>query len=436
MLGSLALGLQCLECGKAAQHDHLVEHTDVGEPATQQLALRLRGGCKGLHVGGGLACGAKGQGHGGEFVVHGVFFRGVGGCVGNGVFASGCRVATCGVVCSDEAKSHGRAQRDAAGRVVAAHHAAQVIATGIQARDGLALGVDNLGVVVHAQTGKCAQAAHDDLDGIKRSAFDGAHAGVAQAALRGLDGIALDAVVRGFAFAKVAVFAVLRERVVALHSGLQGLGVDATSLGQFVQAVPAFQVTVFQPGVKWHGRRFDRTQTVVADEGVVANQPGLWLVTGRGCGQQVLHEVVVRVGLVGKAQALRRDRNQAGLGALDQVRKVRHTAVLARHQRHGGQRGGLHQIACHHTASRFAHAQTITGVAAVASRPVLLAGGRVGQELLFARRVVWEATRGQDHAAASMDAGFSLRCLDDRPRDTTAVLQQAQGGAVDANVNA
>ena len=78
MLGAIALGLQGVERGKAAQHDHLVEHPNVGEPAAQQFALRFGGCGKGLHIRGGLASGTKGQGHGGEFVVHGVFFRGVG----------------------------------------------------------------------------------------------------------------------------------------------------------------------------------------------------------------------------------------------------------------------------------------------------------------------------------------------------------------------
>ncbi len=71
LLGALALGLQRGQVGKATQHDHLVEHANVGKPAAQQLALRAGRGGKGLHVGGSGACGAKGQGHGGEFVIHG-----------------------------------------------------------------------------------------------------------------------------------------------------------------------------------------------------------------------------------------------------------------------------------------------------------------------------------------------------------------------------
>ena len=72
LLRAVAFGLQVGQRGEAAQHDHLVEHTDIGKPAAQQLALGIGGAAEGLHLGGGIAGGAEGQGHGGEFVVHGV----------------------------------------------------------------------------------------------------------------------------------------------------------------------------------------------------------------------------------------------------------------------------------------------------------------------------------------------------------------------------
>ena len=99
------------------------------------------------------------------------------------------------------------AERDAAGRVIAAHHAVHVVTTGIQAWNGQTLRVDHLGMLVDAQTGKCAQAARDDLNGIERPMLDGRHTRVAQTACADPYCIALDAVVRSFAFAKVGVFA-------------------------------------------------------------------------------------------------------------------------------------------------------------------------------------------------------------------------------------
>ena len=163
-----------------------------------------------------------------------------------------------GVVCGDVAKRHGRPQRDAACRVMATHDAVQVVAAGIQTGDGVALGIEHLGVRVGAQTGKGAQAAHDHFHGVKRPAFKGGHAGVAQtqalAALR----VALHAVVGGLTFAEVGVFAAEAQPVVALHTGLQRFGGQAALRGQCCQRLAALQIAIFQPWPQRHGRRFDR----------------------------------------------------------------------------------------------------------------------------------------------------------------------------------
>ena len=105
-------------------------------------------------------------------------------------------------------------------------------------------------------------------------------------------------------------------------------------------------------------------QAVVAHEGVVADQPGFHRLTRRHCGQQALHEVVVRVGFVGEALSAARDGDQAGLGALDQVREVGERAIGARHQRHRGQRRGLCAIGGDLATGGFAQAQAVAVVAA------------------------------------------------------------------------
>ena len=48
------------------------------------------------------------------------------------------RVEAGGVVGGNEAESHGRTERDAAGRVMATHHTGHVVAAGVQAGNGLA----------------------------------------------------------------------------------------------------------------------------------------------------------------------------------------------------------------------------------------------------------------------------------------------------------
>jgi hypothetical protein len=71
----LLLGFQCGQAVKAAQNQQLVELADIAIPAAQQFAAG--GGVAGvsLYVLRGLGGGAKGQGEGGEFVVHGVSLR-------------------------------------------------------------------------------------------------------------------------------------------------------------------------------------------------------------------------------------------------------------------------------------------------------------------------------------------------------------------------
>ena len=117
--------------------------------------------------------------------------------------------------------------------------------------------VNDLRVVVHTQTGKGAEAPHDNFYCIKRAAFDGAHTGVAQTSPFGVDRVALDAVIGGFAFAKVAVFAVLCQGVIALYCGFQALGIDVAGLGQFAQCLSSSQVAIFQPRAQPHGGGLD-----------------------------------------------------------------------------------------------------------------------------------------------------------------------------------
>ncbi len=57
------------------------------------------------------------------------------------------------MVGGDETKGHGRPQGDATGGVATRHHAVHVIARGVKAGDGLALGVQNLCLVIGVEAG-------------------------------------------------------------------------------------------------------------------------------------------------------------------------------------------------------------------------------------------------------------------------------------------
>ena len=345
-LGALAFGLQAGQVMKATQDHHLVQGANVGEPAAQQFALALGG--KGFDIFSGLGRSAKRQGQGGEFVIHGRPFEK---CVAQGL---GCRV-----VGGDVAKGHGGPEGDAATGVVAAHDAVHVVAPGVQTRNGLALGVEHLGVCVATQACESAQAARHHAHGVKRPLLQRGHAGVG-ASVRG---VALDAVVGRFAFAKLGVAAGVGHHVVARHRGLQGVGLNAAPLGQFLQAGTALQIAIGQPLSQRHRGRFDRTQAPAADEAVVAQQPRLHGLARWQSLNQTLHDVVVSVGLVGEALAPARDRDQPGLGALNQMRKVGDAAIGLGHQGHRCQGSRLAQVVGHHRTQAFAQAQTVAGVA-------------------------------------------------------------------------
>ena len=153
----------------------------------------------------------------------------------------------------DVTKGHGRPQGDAATRVVAAHHAGEVVASSVQAVNGLALGVEHLGVVVASQTCEGAQTARYHAHGIERTVLDGCHAGVAT----GVGGVALHAVVGGLAFGKFAVVANVGLGVVTRHGVLQGHGIDAAHMRQLGQGVAALHIAIGQHAVQGHGRGLD-----------------------------------------------------------------------------------------------------------------------------------------------------------------------------------
>ena len=89
--------------------------------------------------------------------------------------------------------------------------------------------------------------------------------------------------------------------------------------------------------------------------------------------QQALHEVVVRIGFIDKAPTKTRDRNQAGLAAFNQMRKVHHTVIGSWHQRNGRHGGRMFQVGGNHRPNGLTHTHSVTGIASGRRRKVLRA---------------------------------------------------------------
>ena len=232
----------------------------------------------------------------------------------------------------DEAEGHGGTERDTAGGIVPAHHAGHVIAAGIETGNRLLCGIEHLRAVIDLQARKGAQTAHHDLDGIKRACLHRTHAGIGQAAPLGGRAVTLYPVIGGLAFGKIWIHPVGAQGIVTGEGGLQARPVNAAGFGQLVHALAALEITVFEPWADRHRSGFDRAQAITAQEGVIADQPGLGLFTPWSGGEQILHQVMIGIGLVAEALSVCGHGDQAGFGPFDQMRKMRHAAIGTRHQ--------------------------------------------------------------------------------------------------------
>lgn len=143
----------------------------------------------------------------------------------------------------DVAESQRRPQVDTASGVVAAHDAGHVTSRRIQAGDGPARVVEDLGVLIDLEPGESAETTRFDFHGIERPLFNRRDAGVGL-----LQRIALFAVVGRRASAELRVLAIARVAVVVRHGGAQANWVDAAGQCQFLQGLAAFQITAADEG--------------------------------------------------------------------------------------------------------------------------------------------------------------------------------------------
>src|SRR5688572_10880064 len=79
---------------------------------------------------------------------------------------------------SDVAEGHGRAQRNAAAWIIAAHDARHIVASGIEARNDPPALVDDLRIRIGAKAREGPEIARHDLYRIEGTALDGTDTGI------------------------------------------------------------------------------------------------------------------------------------------------------------------------------------------------------------------------------------------------------------------
>src|SRR5882724_3098666 len=94
-------------------------------------------------------------------------------------------------------KGQGRPEGDAGADIVAASEARGVVADGVEALDGLSIGVERPGVLVDGDAGEGAETADMDLDGVEGGLFERSQIGM------GSRSVAIGAAIGGFTLAEI-----------------------------------------------------------------------------------------------------------------------------------------------------------------------------------------------------------------------------------------
>ena len=155
---------------------------------------------------------------------------------------------------------------------------------------------------------------------------------------------------------------------------------------------------------KRHRKRRHASQAIFAKRAMIANQERCDLFT-RLCGlRHGLNEVMVGIAFIGKARALARHRNDAGLGAVDEVRHHALARVFAHRDRDRHPGRGIRQGILDAAAGCLRQPQSIAGVAGRSRRPMFIARRRMREHRLAPLDVVRKAAAGEDDAAFGVDA--------------------------------
>src|SRR6516165_6397050 len=108
--------------------------------------------------------------------------------------------------------------------------------------------------------------------------------------------------------------------------------------------------------------RRDGAKTIFPQRFVVADEVRSHFGLARASCDHGLHEVMIRVALVGESLAVYGYRDHAGFRTIDEVRHHTARTVLARSDRYWNPGGGMRQRCIDFAADRFGQAQTVAGV--------------------------------------------------------------------------
>ncbi|MNN29536.1 hypothetical protein D3C81_1431440 [compost metagenome] len=191
--------------------------------------------------------------------------------------------------------------------------------------------------------------------------------------------------------------------VESVHSALQLRGIDPAALRQLCQRSAAVQVATALVKAGGEGKRLGPADAVAALRGVVAYQPGFRRLALRRGSEQCVHEVMVAIGFVDEASAIAAHSNEAGFGAVDQVREMAEGTIFAWYPRNRCPGTGLRQLGTYQATGLFTQAQAVAAVFFGRGRVMPGAIRRMRHQLSDALAVVREAATGQHHTPACVN---------------------------------
>ena len=104
---------------------------------------------------------------------------------------------------------------------------------------------------------------------------------------------------------------------------LQPGRIDAGIGGEIADGAAGLEIAGADLRPDRHRERLDEAETEAAQERPIDNEKGMGRLVRFACGEQRLAEVVIGIGLVDEAPAIGQHRDEAGLGAVDEVRETR-----------------------------------------------------------------------------------------------------------------
>src|SRR4029079_6614280 len=135
------------------------------------------------------------------------------------------------------AKRHGRSQCDAAAGIVAAHDARRIVAGGVEPGNGRTVVGQHTRVLVALQSGKRAEVADHDPDGVERPLLERSHAGV-----RLVRGIAEPEIVGVGSLVEFRILAAARVLIEGCNGLLELDRIDANLRSEIADRLAAEQI--------------------------------------------------------------------------------------------------------------------------------------------------------------------------------------------------